>query len=1110
MQEAIVGALSARCRSLRTLSSPFRIAGAGYGGQMRFGVLGSLAVWTDEGEPVAIPERKVRALLANLLVNRVRPVSADRLIDDLWGDRLPVNPAGALQLKVSRLRQALDRAEPGGRALVVSRAPGYLLEVSGEAVDEGRFSALADRARASGDPRTGAGLLAQALALWRGPALADFTDEEFARPAIARLEEQRLVALEEQAEARLALGEHGPLAGELGDMVAHHPLRERLRAAYMLALYLAGRQAEALSTYRDLRDRLRQELGLNPGPEPTAVHQKILRQDPALRDAPGFRDAPGPRPLTNLPAQMTELVGRQRAVAEVGALLERHRLVTLTGPGGVGKTRLALQTATELTGNFPDGVWLVELAAVEPHGTRPLAESIMTVLSIQRSTLTDPADRLADALRTSRMLLVLDNCEHVVEQAARLTGQLLRTASGLRVLATSREPLAISGETVWAVPPLVPPGLAAGTDRDTVREYSAVQLFVARAGPGFSLTGDNAEAVAVLCRRLDGIPLALELAATRVRALGVHELVARLNDRFRLLVAGYRGAPPRQRTLRAVIDWSWNLLTEPERLVLRRLSATADGCTLEAAERICADDRLDVLDVVARLADRSLVVVLDTADGPRYRLLESIAAYGLERLHEAGEYEMVRRRHRSYYTELAELAEPRLRGHDQRQWLSRLDTESANMASALDDAIRSHDAPMALRLVNALAWYWFLRGRLGEARRSLDAALAIDGDCPPAVRAAAAAWQSGITVLAGQRIHQSSSPPLDLIADPDVRATAQWFHGFVASDYGDPSTSEALVGGALARFHALGNRWGVAAALSTRAKLAMIRGDLATVERDASKSLAIFQELGDNWGRLQATEWLGALAETTGDHVQAARLHRTGLHVAEELGLWPQAADALSWLGRSTLKTGDPEPARTLFEEAIRMATEHGYKPGQIFAEIGLGLTARKQGDLDRAETHMRNVLQWNRHTGSEPDIALTTSLSELGFIAEERGDPEAAQALHLQALAAARQRGDMRTVTDTLIGLAGAQALAGHPQQAARLLGAAEKAETIQTNPIPPAERTDLIRVTAATKRALGEPSFAIEFQLGLKTGPDQAHSLPPAATHLERPPTGVSQQAG
>ena len=323
---------------------------------------------------------------------------------------------------------------------------------------------------------------------------------------------------------------------------------------------------------------------------------------------------------------LTDVVGRTAAVTDLRALLNERRLVTLTGPGGVGKTRLALETATQAADAFPDGVWLVELAGPALAGARTPADAVMAVLGIRDDSSMDPSDLLADALRTSRMLLILDNCEHLVDQAAKLTAQLLQAAPGLRILVTSREPLMLAGEVVWAVPPLT--------------QSSAVQLFVVRAGasaPGFRLDEDNAQAVAGLCRRLDGIPLALELAATRVRTLGVHELLARLDDRFRLLVTGHRDAPPRQQTLWAVIDWSWELLTEPERLVLRRLAVAADGCGLHAAEAICAEDDLDVLGLLARLVDRSLVVVADGPDGPRYRLLESVAAYGLQRLGDAGE-----------------------------------------------------------------------------------------------------------------------------------------------------------------------------------------------------------------------------------------------------------------------------------------------------------------------------------------------------------------------------------------------------------------------------------------------------------------------------------------
>jgi predicted ATPase/DNA-binding SARP family transcriptional activator len=1064
----------------------------GYPDRVRFGVLGSLAVWAEDGRLVAVPEAKVRALLADLLLHLGQPVSAGRLIDDLWGDDLPVHPAGALQSKVSRLRQALEHAEPGGGRLVVLRPAGYLLQLDGAAVDERRFSALVERAGATGDPRDRAALLADALALWRGPPLADFADAMFAQPAITRLEEQRLAALEDQAEARLALGEHSLLAGELGELVARHPLRERLRGIHMLALYRAGRQAEAVSTYGEFRGRLADDLGLDPGPGLAALYQAILEQSPGLQGRPAPATlAAGAR--SNLPAMLTGVIGRAAAVSELRTLLKARRLVTLTGPGGVGKTRLALETATQSADAFPDGVWLAELAGAAQAGAGTPADLVMASLGIRDDSSMDPAELVATALRTSRMLLVLDNCEHLIGQAAKLTARLLRAAPELRVLATSREPLMLAGEIVWAVPPLDLPGPATDPEPAALPQFSAVQLFITRAGesvPGFRLDEGNAQAVVALCQRLDGIPLALELAAARVRGLGVHELLARLDDRFRLLVAGRRDAPARQQTLWAVIDWSWDLLTEPERLVLRRLAVTADGCRLDAAEAICAEDDLDVPGLVARLVDRSLVAVTDGPDGPRYRLLESVAAYGLQRLHQAGESAQLRLRHRRYYTSLAEHAQPRLRGHDQQSWLRRLDADTANLRRAFETAIQDNDAGAALRIVNAMAWYWFLRGRLTQARRALDEALAL-GHGPAAARATATAWRTGFMALAGEHGKHAPLPPVSGIDDPATRATLEWFHGFVASDFGDPAVGEALAGRAIAGFRALGDQWGIAATLSTRAKLAMIRGDPAAAHSDAEQSLAIFRDLGDRWGKLQAIEWLAAAKAATGDHSQATRLRHDALHMAEELGLWPQAADALSWLGRSALQSGDLAQARELLERARRLAVRQRYQPGQVFAEIGLGLTARKEGRFEIAEAHLRAALETSQRISPGPDIACMISLSELGFIAEQRGDPAAARSLHLESLAAARKLGDPLATAQALTGLAGARALGGQPHRAAQLLGAADTAWRSASASRPPRDNADIDRITAMTRQALGEAAFTAGFHNGRRLSPEQAISL-------------------
>jgi len=1038
---------------------------------MRFGLLGPLTVWSSAGAPVTVPGRKVRALLADLLVHAPRPVSADRLIDDIWADEPPAKATGALQAKVSQLRGVLERAEPGGRDRLVFRLPGYVLDVEADEVDSCRFAVLTGQARATDDPRSRVTLLTDALALWRGPALADVSDQPFARATVARLEDERLVAVEELVEARLALGEHDAVAAELTELVAQHPLRERLRATYMRALYRAGRQSEAVNSYAALRHRLVEEQGLDPSPELVALHVAILNHDPALEAEPR---APGPsvhESRYNLPRPLTRLVGRDDAVAEVCQRLQSERLVTLTGSGGVGKTRLATATAGEVVVAFTDGVCLVELASLVPlappgdggdrHAAAAVAEAVMAALGIRdaAASRTTVVDRLAAALSTRQLLLLLDNCEPVIDGVARLVGGLLAAAPGLHVLATSQVPLGLAGEVVWSVPPLGPSG--------------AMQLFVERAtgaAPGFALDDGNRPTVDAICRRLDGIPLALELAATRVRALGVDEVASRLDDRFRLLSSGYRRAPARQQTLRATIDWSWDLLTVPDRALLRRL-AVYEGWALDA---------VDDVDGLARLVDRSLVTVVDRTDGLRYRLLESVAAYGIERLREAGELADVQERHNHHYTELAEQADTGVRGHDQRRWLNRLDQESANLRRVLDDACQRGDAALALRLVNATGWYLFLRGRLGEARRWVDHALAAAAaatDVDAAAVARATAWRASVRLLTGDGADPTSAPPrFDDIDDPGERARAEWLLGFAESDWGQMATSESLVTRALASCKDRGDDWGVAAALSTQAKQAYSRGEFDAVGRAGEQSLTLFRALGDQWGQLQAMEWLGALAQLTGDHERAIDLHSHALNIAQELGLWPQAADQLSWLGQIGTRLGDHHGALAMHKEARQLAAEHSYKPGETFAEIGLGCAARQAGDVDLAEKALTNVLTALRHSDHGTGVADTIVLTELGFIAELRGDADAARTFHEEGLTTARRLGDQRSLARALEGLAGAETLTGHHYQAARLLGQAARARESAAVPSSPAERSDIERITACARAILGESTFATE----------------------------------
>ncbi|GAA2004136.1 BTAD domain-containing putative transcriptional regulator [Nocardiopsis rhodophaea] len=1072
---------------------------------MRFGVLGALEVWRADGEPVRVPEAKVRMLLAALLVREGRPVAPERLIDELWGEDLPANPSRVLRAKLSQLRGVLERAEEGGRGRVLHGPAGYRLEADPDEVDAGRFRSLVERARRAAGPRESASLYAEALAQWRGPPYADFHDDSFAAAPAARLIDERLSAVEEQAEVRLALGEHRLLADELVDLVEEHPLRERLLASLMRALYRSGRQAEALNAFDRLRRRLAEELGADPAPETAALHQEILRQVPDLNTGTG--PAAPLRSRTNLPAPLTSIIGREREVAEVRALLADERLVTLAGPGGVGKTRLALEAASGLMDEAVGGVWLVELGGLRPAtGMAPgerVAEAVAAALGIRHDApehTGGSATRLAEALRDTAGLLVLDNCEHVVEPVVGFVRDLLGVAGSLRCLATSREPLGLTGERVYEVAPLQIPDTDLRLDAESGLP-SAVRLFVARAAavaPGFVLDARSAPAVAAICRRLDGLPLALELAANRVRALGAVELADRLDDRFGVLAAGGRAAPRRQQTLRAVFDWSWDLLSDAERTVLRRLSVHTEGCALSAVEAVCAESPAQaggVVEPLSRLVERSLVVAADGTDGVRYRLLESVGAYAAERLEEADEASAVRERHMRYYADLAERADPLLRGHDQQRWLRRLDLESANLRTAFDTAVRIGDADAALRLAVAPFWYRYLRGRFREAHRLLTRATALEGGAPEMV-AAARAWRAAAELLVAAPEDPVAVARAGLAGfdsgpgrSEDERARVGWFLGSVLLEFGEAAAGEELVEDALPVLRSRGDRWGTAAALNARAWIAQARGRLAEFETDGRSALELFREIGDRWGQLQAMPVLSQRAKAVGEYAAAFRIDREGLRIAEDLGLWTEVSYRMSELGRLSLLKGDYRGAEEFHRQAADLAREQGDRFGERFAELGLAMGDRREGRLDRAAARLDDWL--TRHRESQGPSALALVLAELGFVAEQRGDSEEALRLHTEGLVAAHATGSPLAVALALEGLAGAWTLAGDAAQGARLLGAAAVTREAVGVPLPPAERGDVDRVSVAAREALGEAAFAAETAAGRAAGPEAVDAL-------------------
>ncbi|MFP8961223.1 BTAD domain-containing putative transcriptional regulator [Streptomyces nanhaiensis] len=942
---------------------------------MRYGVLGPLTVWDAEGRPIRVPEAKVRALLADLLVHGGGPVPADRLIEDLWAGDPPGGAVNTLQTKISQLRRVL------GREQVVREPAGYRLLLADDTVDALRFQELAERARAHEEPAVRRDLFADALALWRGPAYADVADSLFARGEIARLEELRLTVAEDQAEVRLTLGEHTALAAELGDLVARHPLRERLRMAHMRALYRAGRQGDALRSFQELRRRLAEELGVSPGPGVSALYEAILRQEPRLA-APAVES---PSCRTNLPTPLTPLIGRREAVDQVRARLgpgADTRLVTLTGLGGVGKTRLAIAAARDMAERFSDGVWLVELAGLgSTSAPDDIAERVITTLGLCDTAATEPdlddlVGWLCRAVAGKHLLILLDNCEHLVEPVAVFAGAVLAAVPAGHLLVTSQEVLGIPGEVVHPVPPLA---LPEHNGPEAVARSSAVELFVERAAaaaPGFVLDADNAAAVSAICRRLDGIPLALELVASRLRTLSPDELASCLSDRFAPPEVRVRGLPARQQTLRGMLDWSWQLLSADERTVLRRLAVHADGCTLQSAEAVCADRDLGaerVPDLLSRLVDRSLVV----REANRFRLLESVAAYCAERLAEAGEEAAVRARFISCYTELAERESERLRGPDQRRCLERLDAETVNLRRALDLAAAGNAAGYAVRLVNALTWYWFLRGRLTEARRSLQTALGTDGATAPAARLAARAWLTGIelrTSPTGATHVPADEDPTAGVGDPVLRVRLQWFVGTGLTGHGRHREGRRLVEASLAGARAARDRWGEAAALVELAGHAPAQG-----ESHAELGAALFHEAGDRWGRLRAARSMALAAERDGDHARAERLHREGLLAAEELGLWTEVVEALIWLGKTALAGGHASRAAELYERALSVSAERAYSRGEIRAEIGLGLTARLRGDREAAKRHLNRALTRSGSPDHAADAA--TAPAELDLV---------------------------------------------------------------------------------------------------------------------------------
>ena len=808
---------------------------------MQYRILGPLAV-TKEGAEVVLGRGKQRALLALLLLHANEAVPTDRLIDQLWGESRSTSATRVVHNYVSKLRRLL------GDAVLITRGNAYELRVELGELDLDRFNdQVADgrQALAAGDPARAAAAFGAALSLWHGPPLADFTYDQFAQAEIERLDGLRLAALIERIDADLQLGRHNALIGELETLVAAHPLQERLRGQLMVALYRSGRQAEALQVYQSTRRMLVEELGIEPNEELQRLEHQILNHDPELAAPDVSSPARNPaRARPNLPPQTTSLVGREREIREVTDLLRQSevRLVTLTGTGGTGKTRLAIRVAAGLLDEFTDSVVFVGLAPLQdPDLVLTTAAQALGVLATSSETL---ADDLGRHLRRRELLLVLDNFEHLLE-AAPSVADIAATAAGVKLLVTSRAPLRLSAERVYPVWPLETP--SGSEDVESLVRCESVALFETRARavrPEFAVTPANAGAVADICKALDGIPLAIELAATRVGALPPAALLQRLDHSLLLLQGGARDAPERQRTLRATIDWSYDLLEPAEQRLFVRLAVFAGGCTIEAAESVCGED-LDVVDGLSALTDKGLTRLEGTDEEPRFTMLETIREYASERLEQSAAADELRRSHAEYFLALAEEAEPNLIGiGSHTEWLDRLERDHDNFRAAMDWFEASGETERALRLAAALWRFWDLRGHLVEGRRRLERELGAD-ERPTAARAKALSGAADMALTSG-----------------DVTA-------------GRRRAEEALE-----LYRTLGDDWGIAFSLLMFAYGVGQKGDWETAQRLYDESAQRFREYGDQHYAQRATRSLGWAYYEGGDLEHARELLEDNLNRA--------------------------------------------------------------------------------------------------------------------------------------------------------------------------------------------------------------------------------------
>jgi predicted ATPase/transcriptional regulator with XRE-family HTH domain len=824
-------------------------------------------------------------------------------------------------------------------------------------------------------------------------------------------------------------------------------------------------EADARRPSRQIAARLADHLAIAP-PDRTTFIQSARAELRADRLAPPVTFN---RRRTNLPAQPTRLIGRVREVEQVCTLLRTPdvRLVTLTGPGGVGKTRLALQAAVELLDDFADGIYVVNLAPIADPNL--LASVIAQTLDIREVAGRPLLNQLKDYLHEKHILLLLDNFEQVVV-AATVIADLLATCPRLIFMVTSREVLRLRGEKELPVPPLAVPDLSRLPPLDALAQYSAVELFIARARDmknDFAVTSENAPAVAEICYRLDGLPLALELAAARIKLLAPQALLGQLDDRLKLLTRGARDLPTRQQTLRRTIDWSYQLLATHEQTLFQRLAVFAGGCTLEAAAAVGnSSGAVELLNGLEALVDKHLLIQPEGSAEPRFRMLETIREYAVERLVTSGEADTIRRRHAHYFMELAEAAEPHLYGTDQRAWVRRLEVEHDNLRAALAWAIE-HASAVGLRLAGALGWFWHFRGYHREGRDWLLHALdqATDG--------------------VGANVER-------------LRAKALNQAGYLAMWLRDLPQATALLEQSVALWHALGEPRGLAHALCDCGVVVYNQGNFANAHALLEASIAAFRQVGEQQGLIRALFWHGVITCVQGDFTTARASAEESIRLGREVGDVSNMAASMSGvLLNIAFRQGEYTAAQSLGEEGLRLSREVEDKPGIALALSNLGSVAYLQGQYDQAKPRFEEQLQLWRALGSQYDIAW--SVYVLGYVALRQNDRQHAAALFAESMALCRELSEPHGIARCLAGLAEVAEAAGQIERAAQLLGATQVLlaasgrhleDTGRDLPgrIPITSQAEFERHVAAVRAALGDAAFAAAWAKGRAMPLEQA----------------------